>query len=352
MAAGEFLEGSRQTLHFIQAVSKLYRKIHNSISLEEIVNSIIDTIPMVFQVGYASIFLCESEENAYLFRDNRQKTMSVCKFSQQQNLLQHVFSLETTVTMDNFDSYQSVSEKKFAPLDIYEHLQNYCILLPILPLEYSKQTKPLGVLVVADRLSKRPFSELEQEVIQQLLEIVSDRITLNQFWDPSASGMREEQRGGALNWYPTHNYEQFVREIYRAMRYQSRLSMLILEIDNFALIKQHLDVSIQTYLLEESARIINYVLRNVDIVSRKKTCFLILLPETQVNDAMVVADRLRRAFAEHEFSVSDSTVPLTVSLGVTGFDARDNPISLVNKARSALARAQQQGNQISIYTSE
>jgi diguanylate cyclase (GGDEF)-like protein len=54
---------------------------------------------------------------------------------------------------------------------------------------------------------------------------------------------------------------------------------------------------------------------------------VVLTPETTVEQAMVLAERLRLAIAEIEVPYEEQTLAMTVSLGVAGFDRDDDDIA-------------------------
>jgi diguanylate cyclase (GGDEF)-like protein len=102
------------------------------------------------------------------------------------------------------------------------------------------------------------------------------------------------------------------------------------------------------------ARACNETIRKTDIVSRfGGEEFVILMPETDANEAALVTERLRSAIAALGFvSENSQTFTLTISIGVAFYDqnsAEDNASSLLNRADKALYRAKHAGrNQVVI----
>ena len=95
------------------------------------------------------------------------------------------------------------------------------------------------------------------------------------------------------------------------------------------------------------ARVFREQLRDYDVPARfGGEEFSILLPETEPQAALEIAERIRRAVAEHEFEVDTSSEPIhvTVSLGVASFPRDGSDANeLVHQADLAVYRAKIQG---------
>jgi two-component system cell cycle response regulator len=103
-------------------------------------------------------------------------------------------------------------------------------------------------------------------------------------------------------------------------------------------------------VLKEFVQCIRGTLRSdVDWVSRYGgEEFVIALPETDVDGAQVLAERIRKAIAQRSIVSGAREIHITVSFGVTGFDAA-TPVELISmenlilKADRCLYRAKEEG---------
>ncbi len=134
-------------------------------------------------------------------------------------------------------------------------------------------------------------------------------------------------------------------EIDRAKRYGNDLSLIIMDIDNF---KHHND----TYghaegdkVLARLGEIIADSVRSSDQASRYGgEEFTVILPNTDGNNATVVAEKIRVALAEEDFfPVKNEKVNKTLSLGLTQYIADDDIESFVKRADAKLYEAKNQG---------
>jgi diguanylate cyclase (GGDEF)-like protein/PAS domain S-box-containing protein len=107
-------------------------------------------------------------------------------------------------------------------------------------------------------------------------------------------------------------------ELARSIRYGNNYGILLLDIDHFKTVNDEYGHESGDMVLKALASILGKTLREVDIISRiGGEEFAVLLPETEINDVMEVAERLRHAIAETEIPVSDDkSLFITVSIGI------------------------------------
>ncbi|MDY6796736.1 MAG: diguanylate cyclase [Actinomycetota bacterium] len=141
--------------------------------------------------------------------------------------------------------------------------------------------------------------------------------------------------------------ELFDREFKRADRYNTIFSFIMLDIDFFKRINDTYGHLYGDVILKEIANLIKGCLRSMDILARYGgEEFAILLPETNLDNAIRTAERIRLAVENHEFSETrGDTVKVTVSQGVTSYPSSDieKRSDIVAKADSALYEAKEAG---------
>ena len=116
-----------------------------------------------------------------------------------------------------------------------------------------------------------------------------------------------------------HNYllEQLGREVSLAKRYESSLSVFLLDLDFFKDVNDSCGHPFGDFVLQEFARRVKGCLRKTDIFGRYGgEEFLVLLPNTDGVDAEVVAEKIRKNIAATVFSNERCTRYVTVSIGV------------------------------------
>ena len=134
-------------------------------------------------------------------------------------------------------------------------------------------------------------------------------------------------------------------EFERARRYRLPLALLMLDADHFKAINDRYGHPIGDQVLQALARRGQELLRDVDLFARiGGEEFAILLPQTDLDAARVVAERLRQRVASTPIATDQGPLTLTISLGLTGFDATVIDFdTLLRRADAALYRAKQNG---------
>ena len=140
--------------------------------------------------------------------------------------------------------------------------------------------------------------------------------------------------------------EVFVNEIGRAKRYQKPLSIILVDVDKFKLINDTYGHIVGDQVLQELAEIFKRNIRSTDTIGRwGGEEFLIICPETGLDEAIRLADKVRQYIEVHPFPEIDSA---TCSFGVSYFKNNDDTKeSIVNRADEALYLAKRGGrNQV------
>jgi diguanylate cyclase (GGDEF)-like protein/putative nucleotidyltransferase with HDIG domain len=136
-------------------------------------------------------------------------------------------------------------------------------------------------------------------------------------------------------------------EIARAARFERPMSLIMADLDLLRDINNSYGHLAGDAVLTGIAEIFRQQLRHYDVPARfGGEEFSILLPETPADQAMEIAERIRRAVAEKEFEVETAAEPIraTVSIGVAGFPADGvDANELIHQADLAVYRAKLQG---------
>ncbi|WP_051986737.1 GGDEF domain-containing protein [Pseudidiomarina atlantica] len=130
----------------------------------------------------------------------------------------------------------------------------------------------------------------------------------------------------------------------RWQRYQRPASVIIIDLDHFKPLNDKYGHLFGDQILKQVAKRLRAVLRkNDDIFRVGGEEFLILLPETNEDAAMVVAHKLRDLIAEQPFKGKQHEVTVTISLGVAQVAAKQSWAEWLNAADQALLKAKREG---------
>ncbi len=136
------------------------------------------------------------------------------------------------------------------------------------------------------------------------------------------------------------------KEISRCIRYGNPLSAFILDIDHFKRVNDEHGHLSGDKVLRQIGSILSTTVRDTDRVGRYGgEEFLGFLPETDIQGAVIQAERLRCQVAECPFIVEEGKIlQLTVSIGVAQYDISNDTIeTFLSRADEALYQAKQSG---------
>ncbi len=136
-------------------------------------------------------------------------------------------------------------------------------------------------------------------------------------------------------------------EIGRAQRFERPMSLIMADLDLLRDINNSYGHLAGDAVLKGIAEVFRAQLRHYDVPARfGGEEFSILLPETPPEQALEIAERIRRAVAQRTFDVETSSEPIraTVSIGVAGYPKDGtNANELIHQADLAVYRAKLQG---------
>ncbi|MGB5917586.1 diguanylate cyclase [Arcobacter sp.] len=146
---------------------------------------------------------------------------------------------------------------------------------------------------------------------------------------------------------PNRRYfiEQSELEISRKLRYGGSLSLIMFDIDHFKILNDNYGHKTGDLVLQKIADITRSVLRDIDIIGRiGGEEFAILLPQTDINEAKSIAERLRLEISKGIVKTNKEEVTnFTASFGVVLDTKNKNIDELLISADSALYEAKNSG---------
>jgi len=143
------------------------------------------------------------------------------------------------------------------------------------------------------------------------------------------------------------------REIARTRRAKGALSLLMLDLDHFKKVNDQYGHQAGDVALKSVVEALQGCLRREDLVVRYGgEEFCVLLPDVELDNAAILAERVRAAVELNGFSYGGKQIPLTMSVGVAMLirDSAEDIERLVNRADEALYSAKASGrNRVAIY---
>jgi diguanylate cyclase len=143
--------------------------------------------------------------------------------------------------------------------------------------------------------------------------------------------------------YNRRKFNSFLEyEISKTNRYTNQcLSLLLVDIDYFKNVNDVYGHLVGDNILQEISKILTICSRDTDIVARwGGEEFIIMLPQTDIEQAYFVAEKLRVTIEKHKF---DEVQHITCSIGVGQFHRNEHKDTLFKRVDSALYKAKENG---------
>jgi diguanylate cyclase (GGDEF)-like protein len=136
------------------------------------------------------------------------------------------------------------------------------------------------------------------------------------------------------------------REIARSSRHNRPLSLILIDVDRFKTINDQFGHLGGDFTLRELAVRIKGNIRKEELIARYGgEEFAAVLPETPLEGALVVADRILKVVNQTPFLFEEKTFGVTISAGVVSTQGEENitPVELIRRADEKLYQAKADG---------
>lgn len=158
-------------------------------------------------------------------------------------------------------------------------------------------------------------------------------------------------RDSLTDLYNRRSFLDIARSLWSAARRSGRpLSLILLDIDHFKKINDGHGHGVGDVALVETAKVLTDALRQGDIVSRwGGEEFLLMLPDTSLEAAVTLAERLRHAIADIRVDANGTELLFTASFGVAQQTRQESLDHLITETDNCLYRSKRQGRNRTSY---
>ena len=204
------------------------------------------------------------------------------------------------------------------------------------------RAKVLGVVELINSHTEGRFDEEDLAILTAVADFVAIAIDNARHVEKISQLTITDDLTGLCN--DRHFHALLEYEIERASRYQTALSVVFIDLDHFKQVNDTWGHLVGSRVLSETGRLIRESARRVNLPARYGGDeFVIILPATDKQGALVMADHLRRKIREHRFfNDAGQAIHLTASFGVATFpeDAADKQ-QLISAADLAMYRVKE-----------
>lgn len=336
----EIVSQYEKKIYDLKTLLEISRSLCSTIEFSQLIESILYTCMGQFRVLGAGIFVPEPLDSDYFVLNRNYNGLELdpnvtYRISISNPLLNVITKNDRVFTIDELK----------AELPAYADLGPISSLKPSLIVPLVQRNHLDGILVLGEKISlpeEQGYSSYEKELILTIASLAAVAIYNSTLLERSSTDMMTHLK---LKYF---FYNVLTDKIDAAMAQNLPLAVIMFDIDFFKRFNDTYGHACGDYVLQTVAKIIRSCIRSCDLASRYGgEEFTVMLDKTGKDDAMTVAERIRRHVEEYDFCYENQHVKVTISIGVTVFDSEKNLVSspkqLVDQADQALYVSKRSG---------
>ncbi len=323
----------------LQQVTPLARQI-NCLDIERIADVCINNMPNLVGVRFASLYVLD-ETNTILHLLTHNHPFLINKIvSLNQNppsLMAMAVRSKELILIRNIDTHNRPIIRKSQRTFSEHYTTNNCAVVPLIC-----QDRVVGVLNLADKINGDSFNCEDIALIELFSQLVGASIGNIKLFEKTQRQATTDGLTGLVN-HKTF-YEILEKELWRSRRYGGHISLIMIDIDNLKKINDAYGHRTGDRVIREIGKRIKECIRQIDTAARYGGDeFAVILPNTSLSDATVVAERMVEVVSRSPISWKREQISLSISVGLGQFDADTNPEDITSRSDQALYTAKEAG---------
>ena len=328
----------REEHQYAEAIKDTAAIINSTLNLNEVLDRILENIGKVVPHHAANIAIVDEDGVAnfvrgkgYRERDCEDALLSIrYRVKDVENLAEMAETKRFSILADTRSNPKWISVKSF------EWIRSFAGA-PIIV-----RGKLLGFLNL-DAAEPNFFTEKHGERLQGFANQVAIAIENARLFEQTREMAVTDYLTGVFNRRAL--IENLNKEITRARRYRVPLSTLLVDIDYFKMVNDTYGHSTGDLVLRKVTETMRAGVRDTDIIGRTGgEEFVILLPETRLEEAQKAAARLCQAIDALEIKTDKGTINVTISVGISSWDeSMQSADDLLESADKAMYAAKEKG---------
>lgn len=244
---------------------------------------------------------------------------------------------------ETWDRIQAVFGVPNAHLESGVYRTASTILAPI-----TAGNRLIGAIHLAESLKRDGFDRTDIALTGPICRLIGAALNNVRVFE----GLREQARTDGLTSLPNRRTftAQLNREMMRARRYRSPLTLAMIDLDGLKDINDTHGHQAGDAVLQEAAERLRAVIREIDLPARYGGDeFAVILPNTTLDQAQNVADRIASEMAERPCQWLESGIRATLSIGLCEYRNHASAAEFIQAADDALYQAKAEGkNRVTI----
>jgi diguanylate cyclase (GGDEF)-like protein len=323
----------------LEVITPLAKKI-NCLDVKRIAEICVTEIPSLIGAKLASLYILDETSDILHLEKHNHPFLINNIVSLNQNppspMIAAVRSKELLIIQD-MDNPQSTVASNVNRGFAKNYQTQGCIIAPLIC-----HGRVVGVLNISDKENKKLFTEEDIAIVELFRQLIGASIGNIHLFEKTQRQARTDGLTGMLN----HRafYEALEIELRRCRRYGGKVSIIMADIDNLKPINDQNGHRAGDMAIKQISRRISACIRQIDMAARYGGDeFSIILPNTSLSDATVVAERMVQMVSSTPMIWETQKIALSISAGVGQYDAETDPADVTKATDQALYTAKQSG---------
>ncbi|MCE5186367.1 MAG: sensor domain-containing diguanylate cyclase [Planctomycetaceae bacterium] len=323
----------------LDIITPLAKKI-NCLDVKRIADICIHEIPALIGAKMASLYILDDNSDILHLEKNNHPFIINNIVSLNQNppspMVAAVRSKELLI-VDDTQQIAGPAIQSMQRLFAKNYETSCCIIAPLIC-----HGRVVGVLNLSDKADNGNFNATDITVVELFRQLIGASIGNISLFEKTQRQAQTDGLTGMLN-HRTF-YETLEAELRRAQRYGGKLSIIMADIDNLKPINDSHGHRAGDMAIKQIAKRIAACIRQIDVAARYGGDeFSIILPNTTISDAAVVADRMVNMVKGTPMMWEQNKIPLSISVGVGQYDGETCAGDVTKTTDQALYAAKQAG---------
>jgi diguanylate cyclase (GGDEF)-like protein len=327
------------SISLLEQVTPLARQI-NCLDIERITDVCVKNVPSIVGVRFASLYMLDETNNMlHLYKHNHPFLINKIVSLNQNPPSPMVMAVRSKqlILIEDIDTHKKPVIRKSQRAFAGNYKTNNCAIVPLVC-----QDMVVGVLTLADKMSGDQFNSGDIALIELFSQLVGASIGNIKLFEKIQRQATTDGLTGLIN-HKTF-YEILEKELWRSRRYGGQISLIMVDVDNLKKINDTYGHRAGDKVIREVGRKIKECIRQIDTAARYGGDeFAVILPNTSLGDATIVAQRMVNAVASSPATWKRDLIPLSVSVGLGQYDADTNPEDITSRSDQALYSAKKAG---------
>ncbi len=332
------IEHYERKIFDLKQLIEISKGLNSTLEYNTLIDSILLTCMGQMQLLKAGIFLRKGLgfNNYSLHRNYKGFEIDHnfdCDIANDSNIILFLEEKHRCFTLEEIEG----NVKNDSSLSLLQKL-NPCLIVPL----HSKNDLN-GMIILADRINQEGFDSDEKEYLLTIASLAGIAISNARLYEMATTDMMTNLK--------IHHYFQaaLIEEMERSLKYKGPLVLIMADIDYFKKFNDTYGHVAGDMVLKNVARIIKESIRPTDVPARYGgEEFAVILSKTDINEALIVAERIRTSISKEIVFYEGKELNVNVSVGLTQFDSLTDKTAsdIVDRADKALYMSKKGGRNL------